>query len=129
MNLPNSTNAASNTMFAHTTSLAPSATAASAAAAPVTATVKTKIGTQEYALRVSKASEREVSDAVDMVSNRFQAVLNAGKITNHERIAVMVALNLAVELNKTKKAPLQGFDFPDTDIASLRQHIGHVLRG
>ncbi len=93
-----------------------------------TIVVKAKVGEQEYALRVSKASEHEVQDAVAMVSGRFQAVLKAGKISNPERIAVMVALNLAVELNKAKQAPAPGFDFPNTDIASLRQHIGHILK-
>jgi cell division protein ZapA (FtsZ GTPase activity inhibitor) len=93
-----------------------------------TATVKAKIGSQDYSLRVSKASESEVIDAIAMVTARFDAVLKTGKISNHERIAVMVALNLAVELNKTKHAPLPGFEFPNTDIATLRQHIGHVLK-
>lgn len=95
---------------------------------PNTATVKAKIGMQDYALRVSKASENEVIDAVAMVTTRFDAVIKAGKINNPERVAVMVALNLAVELNKTKNAPVPGFEFPNTDIASLRQHIGHILK-
>jgi cell division protein ZapA (FtsZ GTPase activity inhibitor) len=93
-----------------------------------TATVKAKIGSQDYALRVSKASENEVIDAIGIVSARFDAVVKAGKISNPERIAVMVALNLAVELNKTKHASVPGFEFPNTDIATLRQHIGHVLK-
>jgi cell division protein ZapA (FtsZ GTPase activity inhibitor) len=81
-------------------------------------------------LRVSKASESEVVDAIQMVTDRFNTVLKAGKISNPERIAVMVALNLAVELNKTKQAlaPATIFEFPNTDIATLRQHIGHLLK-
>jgi cell division protein ZapA (FtsZ GTPase activity inhibitor) len=93
-----------------------------------TITVKAKVGLQEYALRVSKDTEPELHAAVNLVSDRFQAILGAGKITNPERIAVMVALNLAVELNKSKNTSLPGFDFPNTDVASLRAHIGQLLK-
>jgi cell division protein ZapA len=93
-----------------------------------TITIKAKVGMQDYSLRVSKGSENELHDAVNLVTERFQAIQNNGKITNPERIAVMVALNLAVEMNKAKHAPVPGFDFPNTDIASLRQHIGHLLK-
>jgi cell division protein ZapA len=93
-----------------------------------TITIKAKVGAQEYSLRVNKGTEHELHDAVTLVTERFQAILNSGKITNPERIAVMVALNLAVEMNKAKHAPVPGFDFPNTDIASLRQHIGHLLK-
>lgn len=93
-----------------------------------TLTLKAKVGAQDYALRVTRASEDEVKQAIDMVSERFNAIASAGKVTNPERIAVMVALNLAAELNKLKSAPAPGFDFPNTDIASLRHHIGQVLR-
>ncbi len=93
-----------------------------------TTTIKAKVGAQEYSLRVSKGTEHELHDAVALVTERFQAIQASGKITNPERIAVMVALNLAVEMNKAKHAPVPGFDFPNTDIASLRQHIGHLLK-
>jgi cell division protein ZapA (FtsZ GTPase activity inhibitor) len=93
-----------------------------------TITVKAKVGSQEYSLRVSKSSESELHAAVALVSDRFQSILGTGKITNPERIAVMVALNLAVEMNKLKAAPVPGFDFPNTDIATLREHIGHLLK-
>jgi cell division protein ZapA (FtsZ GTPase activity inhibitor) len=93
-----------------------------------TVTVKAKVGLQEYALRVSRDTEPELHAAVTLVSERFNAILSAGKITNPERIAVMVALNLAVEVNKSTSTAVPGFDFPNTDIASLRKHIGHLLK-
>ncbi len=93
-----------------------------------TITVKAKVGSQEYALRVSKQSEPELHNAVQLVTERFNAILAGGKITNPERIAVMVALNLAVEMHKLQETPVPGFEFPNTDIASLRKHIGHLLR-
>jgi cell division protein ZapA len=92
-----------------------------------TITIKTKVGAQEYSLRVSKNSEDELHAAVALVTERFQAIQAGGKITNPERIAVMVALNLAVEMNKAKQTTVPGFDFPNTDVASLRKHIGHLL--
>lgn len=94
---------------------------------PETITVKAKVGSQEYSLRVSKDAQDDLHKAVALVTERYQAVAASGKVTNPERIAVMVALNLAVEMNKAKQAPTQGFDFPNTDIATLRQHIGQIL--
>jgi cell division protein ZapA (FtsZ GTPase activity inhibitor) len=91
-------------------------------------TIKAKVGSQDYSLRVSRSSEQELHAAVAMVTERFQAILSGGKITNPERIAVMVALNLAAEISRAKNATVPGFDFPNTDVASLRQHIGHLLK-
>lgn len=93
-----------------------------------TTTIKATVGGQEYALRVSKDTEPEVNQAIEMVNQRFNSILSTGKIASPERIAVMVALNLAVELNKAKSAPSAGFDFPNTDMAGLRQGINHLLK-
>ncbi len=95
---------------------------------PETITIKTTVGAQEYSLRVSKNTESEVNQAISMVNERFNAIKASGKISSPERIAVMVALNLAVELSKAKSAPEVGFDFPNTNVANLRQHIGHLLK-
>jgi cell division protein ZapA (FtsZ GTPase activity inhibitor) len=95
---------------------------------PDTVTLKATVGAQQYSLRVGKETEPEVNQAIAMVNDRFNAILNAGKIASPERIAVMVALNLAVELNKAKSAPSVGFDFPNTNVASLRENISHLLR-
>jgi cell division protein ZapA (FtsZ GTPase activity inhibitor) len=98
------------------------------AAATDTITVKAKVGSQEYALRVNKNGESELHAAVALVTERFIAIQATGKITNPERIAVMVALNLAVEMNKSKATPVPGFDFPNTDISTLRQHIAQLIK-
>jgi cell division protein ZapA (FtsZ GTPase activity inhibitor) len=91
--------------------------------------VKAKIGSHEYSLRVPSTSHADVQSAVDLVHKRFEATKALGKTQNPERIAVMVALNLAVELNtlKTSIAPPEVQDFPDTDIRSMREQIGAIL--
>ena len=91
--------------------------------------VKAKIGSHEYSLRVPSTSSNEVQTAIDLVHKRFEATKAQGKTQNPERIAIMVALNLAVELNalKTTAAPMSPQDFPDTDIRSMREQIGAIL--
>ena len=97
-------------------------------APPNTVTIKASIGLKEYSLRVNQASENDLNDAVALINSRFNSILSAGKVKDPERIAIMVALNLAAELNKLKQSPPPGFDFPDTDIASMRSSIGQALR-
>jgi cell division protein ZapA (FtsZ GTPase activity inhibitor) len=91
--------------------------------------VKAKIGSHEYSLRVPSANSSEVQSAIDLVHKRFEATKNSGKTQNPERIAIMVALNLAMELNslKTSAAPPSPQDFPDTDIRTMREQIGAIL--
>ena len=91
-------------------------------------TVKATVGQNDYTLRVPESGVGDLNEAVELVNKRFNGIAAQGKIKDTERIAVMVALNLAAELNKLKAAPAPGFDFPNTDIASLRKHIGQALR-
>jgi cell division protein ZapA (FtsZ GTPase activity inhibitor) len=99
--------------------------------------INTHIGEQSYALRVASNNGLNVDDAITMVSDRFQAILAAGNVSNPERIAIMVALNIAMaaqklqgELNQAKQdlAALQHTQIPSTEISHLHQHIGHVLQ-
>lgn len=91
--------------------------------------VKAKIGSHEYSLRVPSTSSAEVQTAIDLVHKRFEATKAQGKTQNPERIAIMVALNLAVELNalKSSASPVSPQDFPDTDIRTMREQISAVL--
>ena len=98
------------------------------AAPATTITLKATVGQNDYTLRVPESGVNDLNEAVALVNKRFNAILGQGKVKDTERIAVMVALNLAAELNKIKNSPSPGFDFPNTDIASLRQQIGQALR-
>lgn len=91
--------------------------------------VKAKIGSHDYSLRVPSTSFREVQAAIDLVHKRFEATKSLGKTQNPERIAVMVALNLAMELNglKANTTAVSPQDFPDTDIRSVREQINAIL--
>ncbi len=103
------------------------------------ALINANIGGQNYVLRVASNSGLNVNEAIDMVCDRFQAILAAGNVTHPERIAIMVALNIAMEtqklqdeLNQTKQALLRlqaaSTAFPSTEISHVHQHIGEVLQ-
>jgi cell division protein ZapA (FtsZ GTPase activity inhibitor) len=65
--------------------------------------IHTQIGEQTYALRIHSGNQAEVTAAIQMVSDGFKTIAASGKITNPERIAVMVALNIAMEAQKYKQ--------------------------
>lgn len=91
--------------------------------------VKAKIGSHEYTLRVPASNQIEVQAAIDLVHKRFEATRASGKTQNPERIAVMVALNLANELNTLKANAINPEiqDFPDTDVRTVREQISAIL--
>ena len=93
--------------------------------------VRAKIGSHEYTLRVPSNNAQQVQSAIDLVHKKFESTKALGKTQNPERIAIMVALNLALELGTLKASaappPLQ--DFPNTDIRTMREQIGAALGG
>ncbi|MEY3996115.1 MAG: Cell division protein ZapA [Pseudomonadota bacterium] len=66
--------------------------------------VHIQIGEQTYALRIHSGNQAEVNAAITMVSEGFKSITASGKINNPERIAVMVALNIAMESQKYKQS-------------------------
>lgn len=66
--------------------------------------IQVQIGEQTYALRIHSGNQHEVNTAISMVSEGFKQIAASGKITNPERIAIMLALNIAMEAQKYKHA-------------------------
>jgi cell division protein ZapA (FtsZ GTPase activity inhibitor) len=64
--------------------------------------IQADIGEQSYTLRIAPNSGLNVDEAIAAVSARYQAVLQAGEVINPERIAIMVALNIAMEAQQLK---------------------------
>jgi cell division protein ZapA len=57
---------------------------------------------RDYQLACTPEEKANLLDAVKMVDERMAGVQRSGKVKSADRIAVMVALNLAVELLNTK---------------------------
>ena len=67
---------------------------------------------REYTLACKPSEKSKLLDAIRLVDDRMERIKDAGRITGNERIAVMVAIQTAVEL-LSMKAP----DGPLSNIA------------
>jgi cell division protein ZapA len=57
---------------------------------------------RDYQLACTEEEKSNLLDAVKIVDERMAGIQRSGKVKSADRIAVMVALNLAVELLNTK---------------------------
>jgi cell division protein ZapA len=64
----------------------------------IVAQLDVKILDRDYRLSVSDDDRPRLLQAVEMVDERMRAVRDAGKISGHDRIAVMAALQIAHDL-------------------------------
>jgi cell division protein ZapA len=78
-----------------------------------------KIMGRDYQLACTAEEKSNLQDAVKMVDARMQAVQASGKVKSADRIAVMVALNLAVELLGAK-----GLD--GMEVGELKRKIDRI---
>jgi cell division protein ZapA len=85
----------------------------------VTERFTARIMGRDYQLACTASEKANLLDAVKMVDARMASVQSAGKVKSADRIAVMVALNLAVELLSTK-------GLGDMDIGELKRKIDRV---
>lgn len=67
-----------------------------------------QIMARDFQLSCAPEEKLVLLDAVEMVDARMCAVRDGGKIKSADRIAVMVALNLAVELLAAKGLNVEG---------------------
>jgi cell division protein ZapA len=74
---------------------------------------------RDYQLACTPDEKANLLDAVKMVDERMAAVQAGGKVKSADRIAVMVALNLAVELLGTK-------GLGEMDVGELKRKIERV---
>ncbi|MFM2399250.1 MAG: hypothetical protein RL341_1407 [Pseudomonadota bacterium] len=88
-------------------------------AGAVTERFTAQIMGRDYQLACTAEEKANLLDAVKMVDERMAAVQAAGKVKSADRIAVMVALNLAVELLGSKA-------LGDMDIGELKRKIDRV---
>jgi cell division protein ZapA len=67
---------------------------------------------RDYKVACNEGERAELMDAVAFLERRLQEVRAAGKVNGAERIAVMVALNLAHELLRARAMPATGQPSP-----------------
>ena len=69
---------------------------------------------RDYQLACAAEEKPTLLEAVKLIDDRMRAIQAEGKIKSADRIAVMVCLNLAVELLSKKPADQPGDNFKDT---------------
>jgi len=86
-----------------------------------------KILDKEYRVGCPAAEHESLLHSADFLNDKLNEVRSKGSILGSERIAIMVALNLAHELLQSQ--PYQeGFDKLDDRVASLQSKIDIALR-
>lgn len=69
--------------------------------------VEVRIMGQTYLLGCHEGAERDLMEAVNMVDKEMCNIRDSGKVRARERIAVLAALNIAVNLAQEKSATKQ----------------------
>jgi len=86
-----------------------------------------KILDKEYRVACPSDEHDSLLTSADFLNDKLNEIRNKGSILGSERIAIMVALNLAHELLQSQ--PYQkGFDKLDDRVASLQNKIDIALR-
>ena len=66
------------------------------------ARVSVRIMEKEYVIACPYEERTALLDTAEFLNNRMREIRDSGKVVGHDRIAVMVALNLANELMRIK---------------------------
>lgn len=83
-----------------------------------TQAVSVKILEKEYKIACPEGERAALVDAAKEVDSRMQSIRKSGKVLNNDRIAVMVALNLAHELLATRS---QASNIDDSVLGQIDQ--------
>ena len=82
---------------------------------------------KEYRISCEPGAEDELVSAARYLDNRMREVRGSGKVIGTDRIAVMVALNLAHELLQEKSEQDSAASSANKRIRSLRERIEIAL--
>jgi cell division protein ZapA len=92
------------------------------------ARVSVRILEKEYLIACPYDERSALLDAAELLNSRMREVRDSGKVVGMDRIAVMVALNLANELTKLKeRATLTDGDVGQR-VRSLRERVESALQ-
>ena len=82
---------------------------------------------KEYRIACEPGSEQELVDAARFLDARMREVRSSGKVIGADRIAVMVALNLAHELLEEKSEQTSAASTASKRLRALRERIEIAL--
>jgi cell division protein ZapA len=91
------------------------------------AQISLRIMEKEYVVACPYEERAALLDAAEFLNNRMREIRDSGKVVGHDRIAVMVALNLANELlrQKDRDAKLEGEVTPR--LRAMRERVEGAL--
>ena len=91
------------------------------------ATISVRIMEKEYVVACDYEERSALLDAAEFLNSRMREIRDSGKLVGHDRIVVMVALNLANELLrlKSRDAKLEGE--VGTRLRTLRERVEGAL--
>ena len=91
------------------------------------AQISLRIMEKEYVVACPYEERSALLDAAEFLNGRMREIRDSGKVVGHDRIAVMVALNLANELLRVKNrdAKLEGEVAPR--LRAMRERVEGAL--
>ncbi len=86
--------------------------------------ITVKLLDKQYIIACPEGAETELHDAADYLNNKMAEIRNAGKTIGLERIAIMAALNISYELQKSRRDSTQEIS---QRLQQLGEKIGNAL--
>ncbi len=91
------------------------------------ARVSVRIMEKEYVVACPYEERSALLDSAEFLNNRMKEIRDSGKVVGHDRIAVMVALNLAHELMRLKNRDSKLESDVVGRVRSLRERVEGAL--
>ena len=94
---------------------------------PDSARVSVRIMEKEYVVACPYEERAALLDSAEFLNSRMREIRDSGKVVGHDRIAVMVALNLANELMRLKNRDVKLESEVVGRVRSLRERVEGAL--
>lgn len=88
--------------------------------------VKVQVMGKEFAVACEPAEKATLLAATQFLDEQIETIQSQGKIVGNERIAIMVAINIASELLELRKSQTSSNQL-NNDIALLSEKIDHAI--
>jgi cell division protein ZapA len=94
-----------------------------------TARVSVRLLDKEYQVACSAAERADLIQSAELLNRRMREIRDSGKVVGLDRIAVMAALNLANELQKSRSVQSDFVNAASERLRALRQRIESSAEG
>jgi cell division protein ZapA len=91
------------------------------------AQISVRIMEKEYVVACAYEERSALLDAAEFLNARMREIRDSGKLVGHDRIAVMVALNLANELLRLRNRDAKLEGEVGTRLRAMRERVEGVL--